>query len=425
MTGERALAALVREQRWFGSKSRALAGGRTVDSVALPPECVLALFQAEFAEGGSELYQLPYRVAEDGEKVLGLADPPLALALLAALRRSTRVPTAAGEIEFELTAALPGDDALEAVRTVGAEQSNSSVVFGERCILKAYRRLEAGESPELEMLRFLDAHGFEHTPRLLGWYGYSGPRLTATLGILQEFVPGARDGWQDALDSLADPAQFLSRLRRLGEVTARMHAVLCSADGDPAFAAEERGHWVEAEAQTWLAEAPEPIRARSDEVLDRLRALHRLGRGGKAIRQHGDYHLGQVLWARGEWLVLDFEGEPARPLAERRQKSTPLRDVAGMLRSFAYVAETGRSRGTPPPPDWERDARSAFLGGYEAMIDESLLPAAGERRDALLAACELEKALYELRYELDNRPDWVHVPLAGIVRLLDGSSSAS
>jgi maltokinase len=421
VSGERALATLVREQRWFASKSRALAGGRAVDSGALAPECVLAIFEAEFADGGSELYQLPYRVSDDGEIVLGLDDPALAHALLGALRRSTRLPAAAGEVEFELTAVLPGDDELAHVRAAGGEQSNSSVVFGERCILKAYRRLEAGESAELEMLRFLDARGFEHAPRLLGWYAYSGRRLAATLGILQEFVPGAHDGWQDALDSLAEPAQFRSRLRRLGEVTARMHAVLASAGDDPAFAPEARGPWVEADALSLLAAAPEPIRARSAEVLDRLRALYRLGSGGQAIRQHGDYHLGQVLWARGEWLVLDFEGEPARPLAERRRKSTPLRDVAGMLRSFSYAAETGRSRGTPVAPGWERAARSAFLSGYEAAIDESLLPASGEPRAALLAACELEKALYELRYELDNRPGWVHVPLAGIERLLAAS----
>ena len=125
-----------------------------------------------------------------------------------------------------------------------------------------------------------------------------------------------------------------------------------------------------------------------------------------------------MLWARGDWLVLDFEGEPARPLAERRRKSTPLRDVAGMLRSFAYAAETGRTRGAPASADWERDARAAFLGGYTDAIDDSLLPPAGEPREALLAACELEKALYELRYEQDNRPDWLHVPVAGILRAL-------
>jgi predicted trehalose synthase len=418
VTAEPALAALVRAQRWFGSKSRALAGGRIADAGALSADCVLALFEVEFADGDHELYQLPYRVAGDTEKVIGLADPPLAHALLARLRRSERVATETAAFEFELAADLPGEGALEQVRSVGGEQSNSSVVFGERCILKAYRRLEAGESPELEMLRFLDAHGFEQAPRLLGWYAYESPRLVATLGILQEFAPGARDGWQEALDSLADPTEFLSRLRRLGVVTAGLHGVLASDAGDPAFALEEPGLWSEADARGWLAGVPEPIRTRSDEVLERLRALHGTGTGGMAIRQHGDYHLGQVLWARGDWLVLDFEGEPARPLAERRRKSTPLRDVAGMLRSFAYAAETGHARGASARADWERDARAAFLSGYTEAIDDALLPPAGAPRAALLAACELEKALYELRYELDNRPDWVHVPVAGILRLL-------
>ena len=415
---ERALAALVREQRWFGSKSRSLAGGRIVDSGALSPECTLALFEMAFADGGSELYQLPYRLALNGEVVLDLADPALADALLACLRGSARLATTAGEVSFELVAELPGIVELQPARAIGGEQSNSSVVFGERCALKAYRRLEAGESPELEMLRFLEAHGFEHTPRLLGSYRYAGAPLASTLGILQEFVPDARDGWQDALASLADPASFLSRLHRLGEVTARMHALLASDDRDSAFRPEELGERSDDETEALVAGLPEPVHGRRGELLEHLRALHRAGARGKAIRQHGDFHLGQVLWARDDWVVLDFEGEPARPLAERRAKSTPLRDVAGMLRSFAYAAETGHALGAPGPPGWESDARRAFLDGYEAVIDQSLLPPPGPARDALLAACELEKALYELRYELNNRPDWVHVPLAGIERLL-------
>jgi maltokinase len=417
---EPALAPLVREQRWFGSKSRASAGGRIVDHAPLAPDCVLALFQSEFADGGSELYQLPYRIARDGELMLELADPALAGALLTAFRSSARIASGAGEVAFELTASLADDVALLAVRVVGGEQSNSTVVFGERCALKAYRRLRPGESPELEMLRFLDAHGFEHTPRLLGSYAYAGTPITATLGILQEFVPDAQDGWQEALASLAAPAVFLSRLRRLGEVTARMHTVLASDGDSPAFRPEELREPVDDDARALLARAPEPVRGRSEELLARLRALQRAGAGGRAIRQHGDFHLGQVLWAGSDWVVIDFEGEPARPLAERRGKSTPLRDVAGMLRSFAYAAETGRALGIPAPSSWEHDARSAFLDGYCAGIDPTLLPPAGAPRDALLAACELEKALYELGYELDNRPDWVHVPLAGILRLLDG-----
>ena len=195
-----------------------------------------------------------------------------------------------------------------------------------------------------------------------------------------------------------------------------MHGVLASDAADPAFAPEQPGPWSEADARAWLAGAPEPIRTRSAEALERLRALHRAGSGGQAIRQHGDYHLGQVLWARGDWLVLDFEGEPARPLAERRHKSTPLRDVAGMLRSFAYAAETGRTRGAPAPRTGSATRAPRSWAATRDAIDDSLLPPAGEPREALLAACELEKALYELRYELDNRPDWLHVPVAGILR---------
>jgi maltokinase len=430
VSDESALTRLVREQRWFGSKSRALTRGRVVDTGPLPPGCVLAFFEAEFADGGSELYQLPYRVEAGGDLQLSLADPALAHALLAALRRSQPLATRAGRVEFELAAPLPDESMLEPVRPVGGEQSNSSIVFGQGAILKAYRRLEPGESPELELLRFLAAHGFEHTPRLLGWYRYTGSPITATLGILQAFVPDARDGWEYALESFADPAPFLQRLRRLGEVTARMHAVLASDTGDAAFRPEALGgqdltRVAEADARALLAglrpgSAAEPVRARAGDVLERLRTLLALRAGGQAIRQHGDFHLGQVLWAGGDWLVLDFEGEPARPLGERRRKSSPLRDVAGMLRSFAYAAETKRSQGDASAAHWEVNARAAFLGGYETAVDQALLPPDDDARTQLLAACELEKALYELRYELDNRPDWAHVPVAGILSLLDG-----
>jgi maltokinase len=410
-----ALAPLVRGRRWFASKSRELAGGRIVDSGALSSGCTLALFEAAFADGGSELYQLPYRVDAGGAPVLELADPVLAGALLAALRDSVHLVTGSGELVFEAAAPLPPVPELGPVRPIGGEQSNSTVVFGERLALKAYRRLEDGESAELEMLRFLAVHGFEHAPRLLGSYRYTGALVTATLGILQEFVPDGRDGWADALASLADPEPFLPRLHRLGQVTARMHAVLASGD-EPAFRPEPLGAPPEAATRWLLSDLPAPLAGRRDELRERLRDLQRAGAGGKAIRQHGDYHLGQVLWARGDWVVLDFEGEPARPLAERRRKDSPLRDVAGILRSFAYAAETGGERSAP---EWERAARDAFLSGYDELIDQSLLPRRGPAREALLAACELEKALYELHYELDNRPAWAHVPLSGIERLLD------
>jgi maltokinase len=427
VTGDAALTEFVGAQRWFGSKARSLAGGRVVDSAELAPGCSLALFEAAFADGGGELYQLAMRLTGSGAIELSAADPVLAHALLAAVRQGQPLASPAGALEFAVTRPLPDAAALVPVRAVGGEQSNSSVVFGEQVILKLYRRLEDGESIELELLRFLAAHGFEHMPRLLGWYRYAGAQISATLGVLQAFVPGARDGWELALESFADPGPFLAHVRRLGEVTARMHTVLASDSRDPAFRPEPLGAGMaesaEADARAVLdglepGGAAEPVRARAADVLERVGALQRAGTGGQAIRQHGDYHLGQVLWAGGDWIVLDFEGEPARPLAERRRKSSPLRDVAGALRSFAYAAETARAQGRSPG-DWERDARAAFLAGYDGTIDQSLLPEPGVARDSLLAACELEKALYELRYELNNRPGWVHVPRAGILRLLD------
>jgi trehalose synthase-fused probable maltokinase len=149
--------------------------------------------------------------------------------------------------------------------------------------------------------------------------------------------------------------------------------------------------------------------------------LSHVGVGGRLIRHHGDYHLGQTLLSRdGDWVILDFEGEPARPLLERRRKRSPLRDVAGMLRSFAYVASASDlQRGTPAPEGWEGAARDGFLSAYFDAIEPTLLPAGQAATDKLLQIFELEKAVYELRYELNNRPDWVGIPVRGIRRLLE------
>ena len=153
---------------------------------------------------------------------------------------------------------------------------------------------------------------------------------------------------------------------------------------------------------------------------DRLSLLANIGSSGRLIRHHGDLHLGQTLLAPDGWVVLDFEGEPARPLLERRRKRSPLRDVAGMLRSFAYVASAGElQRGTPAPEGWEDRMRDAFLSGYFRAVDAALLPPGEANSRTLLTVFELEKAVYELRYELNNRPDWVRIPVAGIARLLE------
>ena len=164
----------------------------------------------------------------------------------------------------------------------------------------------------------------------------------------------------------------------------------------------------------------EPIAGRANELRDRLKEMGQGGPLGRLIRHHGDYHLGQVLWTEADdWVVLDFEGEPARPLFERRHKRSPLRDVAGMLRSFSYAASASAlERGVEPPVGWEGRVRSEFLSGYLDEVDPTIVPSGGalERR---LRLFELEKALYELHYELGHRPDWVRVPVAGILQLLD------
>ncbi|MDQ5807664.1 MAG: hypothetical protein M3320_03215, partial [Actinomycetota bacterium] len=167
-------------------------------------------------------------------------------------------------------------------------------------------------------------------------------------------------------------------------------------------------------------EAVGPIAGRGQEVREQLRGLAHAGAGGRVIRCHGDYHLGQTIRSPRGWIVLDFEGEPARTLPQRRQKRSPLRDVAGMLRSFAYAASASSiQRGVAAPPDWEERARAAFLDAYFAAVDSRLLPHGQQNTDRMLQIFELEKAVYELRYELNNRPDWVGIPVAGIARLLE------
>jgi trehalose synthase-fused probable maltokinase len=164
----------------------------------------------------------------------------------------------------------------------------------------------------------------------------------------------------------------------------------------------------------------EPVRGRGEEVRERLRMIANVGPTGRMIRHHGDYHLGQVLWAKDDWVILDFEGEPARSLAERRRKRSPLRDVAGMLRSFAYAASAAELQGGRPAPEgWEAQARQEFLDGYFATVDRTLIPSSQDAVTRLLSLFELEKAVYELRYELNHRPDWLGIPVAGILRLLE------
>jgi maltokinase len=440
---EQALIDYVTQQRWYGAKSRAVAHSQVLDSVVLrtaDPQFALALVEMRYDTGAHDIYQLLYALRDDELQIDGLEDPQLARELVSAMRSGLTLQGAEGIAEFAPIEGFAGlGRELLDVRPVGTEQSNTSVVFDEELILKVFRRLEPGINPELEMLRFLTEHGFANIAPLGGWYAYSGGPLGATLGILQQYVQGGIDGWALALDEIGDNSDaFLERLRRLGEVTGEMHSVLASDPNVPAFAPETPSvealglltATVDEEIERVFVEIPEdddrlePIAGRGEEVREQLRMLTHAGSAGMTIRTHGDYHLGQTLWAEDDWVIIDFEGEPARSLTDRRRKRSPLRDVAGMLRSFAYAATAAeRIRGTPAPDGWEEQAREQFLDGYLATAEPSLLPSGHAAIERLLAVYELEKAVYELRYELDNRPDWVGIPVAGIQRLIERAAA--
>jgi maltokinase len=440
-------------RRWFASKSRELSRVGVIDTPLLDaghPQLRIALVEVHFGTGTHEIYQVPIAIdsgeAPDEGRIAAIdggedtvydllaerRDPSRLLRLIAA---GGQVAGDDGRVVFAWREGVaPPPDGAEA-RPIASEQSNSSVIFGENAILKVYRRVEAGVNPELEMLRFLNEHGFRHVPKLLGWYEYEGRPADATLGIVQEFIADGRDGWEMVLDGLAgDPDSLLEPLGALGRTIGEMHTTLAGDPTDPDFAPEERGNeslalyvaGLDESIERAFLDLPadderlEPIAHRGEELRGRLRDLAGIGGAGMAIRVHGDMHLAQALHSDRGWTILDFEGEPARSLPERRAKSSPLRDVAGLLRSLAYAPLAARlQRDADPPAEWEQSARTRFLDGYLDAIDATLLPATRPEVDRLLAVYELEKAVYELNYELGHRPDWVGIPVAGITRLLE------
>ncbi len=451
----------IQVQRWYASKSRSVAGIEIVENVVLreEPLLLLTLAQTRFATGTHELYQLPLGIRPAGETQTpdgqagdpppeliariedyhvydALANPGQVRELLRRIAASDEIETEEGRFRFQRVDGFVEVADDRPGRLMGVEQSNSSIVFEDRLVLKAFRKLEPGVNPELEMLRFLTLHGFEHIAPLQGWYEYEGQALAATLGVVQTYLPDAAGGWELALDEITSrPQAFLDRLDSLGEVTAEMHNVLASDAGDPAFSPEEPSQealslltaTVDEDIERIFVRLPDdervaPIAGRGQDVRERLAARAQIGTGGRVIRTHGDYHLGQTLSTPRGWVIIDFEGEPGRPLPERRQKRSPLRDVASMLRSFAYVTSAAElMRGSHAPDDFEQSARSRFLGRYLERVEPTLLPAGEAQIKNLLSIYELEKAIYELQYELNNRPDWVAIPVAGIRRLLESS----
>lgn len=357
-------------------------------------------------------------------------DPVGAAALLRAVTEELELapdgPPGTGRARGHRTGLLPALT-VRGSRVLSGEQSNTSVIYdtvdpddGEErpVILKLFRVLHPGRNPDVEVQQALAHAGSTRVPRpvgdLLGQWPAAdgGHQLSGHLALAQEFLPGAPDAWRVALGALERGEDLAPRARALGEATAEVHAtlaaVLPTAEPDDAARAETLRGW---RARYATACEHVPDLARRAEEVDALLQAGASAWWPRLQRIHGDYHLGQVLDVPGRgWVLLDFEGEPLRPLAERTHPDLPQRDVAGMLRSFDYAA------GSVPAAhgqEWAHRAREAFLDGY-AHISRS------DPRDepALLHALELDKALYEVTYEARNRPDWLHIPLAGVERIL-------
>ncbi|MGE5252864.1 MAG: maltose alpha-D-glucosyltransferase [Planctomycetaceae bacterium] len=523
---ERILPAYLRTCRWFGGKGR---GIRTVAIGEVLPimddqlPAFLTLVRMDYSDGDAETYALPLMFAqgERAEKLLqdhphaaiarlvfkdreeegilfdALVDEGFAESLLVGIARHRRREGTAGELVASRTQEFkairgPGEGRLNS-SVLKAEQSNSSILFGDRFILKLFRRIQSGVNPDLEIGRFLTERKFRHVPSVAGAVEYRREREEPmTLAILQQFVPNEGDAWKYTLDwltrffqqavaergkmeglsipsspllDLTEPdlppavgeiiGPYLESARLLGQRTGEMHLSLGSDPGRPSFAPEpfsklyQRSVYQSMRNLTGqvfqlmrqrlqnLPEGTQPavqkILDQEAEILERFRSLIDLKLSAMRIRCHGDYHLGQVLHTGKDFVIIDFEGEPARPLSERRIKRSPLRDVAGMLRSFNYAAYSAlfsqRDSGLIRPEDlaflessanfWRLWVSATFLKAYLGEASKgNFIPKAKGEIQALLDIYLLEKAVYELGYELNNRPEWIMIPIQGIRELI-------
>ncbi|HEX2698924.1 MAG TPA: phosphotransferase [Acidimicrobiales bacterium] len=420
---ERLLPAYLGRQRWYAGAAPSTA--RVVTSETLAPGLEWLL-----ADAGGARYQVvvglrpagsaPDFLSGNDQAVIGVVGDEIAF-------DATYDPDFARAL---LGLVAPGEKG-SLVRPMGAEQSNTSLVIDDRLVLKVFRRLHDGANPDVEIPHALAILGFSHVATPVGIWRRDG----VDLAVCVNYLAGGAEGWALALTSLRDlyatgvddPAgaggDLGAEAGRLGQVTAALHLALAEAfgasDGDTAAWAAG----VESQLSRLDDGDVDPVQAK--EFVDRLRSIDH---PGASIRVHGDYHLGQVMRTDAGWFVLDFEGEPARPLEERRRPSSPFKDVAGMLRSFQYataVALSERDQGdqerlAPLGEAWEQRNRLAFLRGYLGTEGiDALLPEAGPDRSAVLAAFEFDKAVYEVLYERAHRPAWVDIPLRAVRRLLD------
>jgi trehalose synthase-fused probable maltokinase len=452
-------------ERWFAGKARAV---DRLDVVAAAPLCddaVLAVVRVEFADGADEVYFVPLVNTPDGLHD-GLANEQACIALLNLVATGRTIPcepAGAGRfvgVPSPLFAELQGSpQACLFVRPAAHDQSNSAVQFGERLFLKVFRKLEPGLNTDYEIARFLTVQQkFSQFPRVAGAIEFQASTGdSAIAATLLEWVPNEGDAWHAALAEVqltltSGKVRAMTGARLLGQRTAELHLALADANGNPAFDSEPMGPADCAALSRRLRVGAETVfrtleQAKADldsEVAGQVQTL--LARGPGLVerfadslatppsctkqRIHGDYHLGQVLCQSGDFVLLDFEGEPARPLAERRQKDSPLRDVAGMLRSFGYAAYSGlfnhREQNAAAPAaseslvcQWQELTASEYLNGYfAAALGASFVPVDSAVCKMLLNFFVFEKALYEVMYELNNRPAWLKIPLAGIQPLL-------
>jgi maltose alpha-D-glucosyltransferase / alpha-amylase len=399
------LSELLSKQRWFGAKSRTITGVESLDVAKLPgSQTLLHLVSVNYAAGPADTYFLPLLGETDA-----LTDEAACAALLALIENETQLPTQHGCIQGRRSSYRPKHASVPS-RLVRSEQSNSSIIFGDLLILKLFRRQQPGENPDCELSRYLTEHtSFRHIPPFAGSIEYTREgEEPYTLGMLQGLVANESDGWNWTLQHL-DAA--LPAARTLGQLTADMHSALATYNPEPLEPADLQQLADEMTAHAQLAPNV-PLNA-----VKQFERLRHINPHSQRIRIHGDYHLGQTLRVPNDWILLDFEGEPTKSLAERRAKHCPLKDVAGMLRSFSYASYTAW-------PDaalearrnaWEQTVSNEFLQAYRQQAgNAAFLPADQNDFTTLLDAYVLDKALYELNYEINNRPGWVRIPLAAI-----------
>ncbi|HEX6296856.1 MAG TPA: maltose alpha-D-glucosyltransferase [Burkholderiales bacterium] len=480
----------LESQRWYAQKGEAVARASILDHVIWNVGAISWLLA--WIEVKGTLYFLPMALAweeeEDQVKALSVAtvarvrqqanvgvlgdataDVSFCRHVIKAIGEGRSLPTQGGTLKFTPTAAFAeiAKDELATLHAgrLGTQSTNTSVTLGERLFLKVYRRVRPGVNPELEIGRFLtEIARFTHCVPLAGAVEYTAAGAEpAAVALLQAYVPNQGDGWSYTLAYLertlagprtpppaaaATPAEaavetphgaYFALMQTLGLRTAELHRALAAKSGNPDFepeplSAQDVLEWkkrVREEAVATIARLQRPeVQALRDKVLQAIDLCPAPQQPAFKTRHHGDYHLGQVLLASNDFLIIDFEGEPSRPLAESRRKRSPLRDVAGMLRSFSYARASALQRAPAEPPAererlgpaleaWEAGARRAFLEAYAEAMQGSGLFASYDDVRGLARLAEIEKVLYELRYELDNRPAWLHIPLQGLASLIE------